>query len=155
MVRTQRRADDISAMVEGPPRRRGELASLDGSNPQAASTPNSVVYTDDSGTTLPSGGVACGSTQSISGTRETELPSRSPVPASADHHRPTGQQTSDRPSPQEAPPTCLDRSDEGARVLYYAFNQGGYSPRWATAPNKTAWRNAARALIRAVDDGII
>lgn len=48
-----------------------------------------------------------------------------------------------------------DRIEVAAHILYAAFHQGQYSPRWSTAGGKEKWRDAAKALLRAFDDGII
>lgn len=48
-----------------------------------------------------------------------------------------------------------DRIEVAAQILYLSFHEGAYSPRWATATGREKWRVAAKALLNAVEDGIV
>lgn len=48
-----------------------------------------------------------------------------------------------------------DRIELAAHILYASFHRGQYSPLWSTASSKEKWRDAAKALLHAVDDGIV
>lgn len=46
--------------------------------------------------------------------------------------------------------------NEIAVMLYMASCKGShYSPSWTTVPNKAPWRAAARAVRRALDQGLL
>jgi len=49
----------------------------------------------------------------------------------------------------------LERVEVAAHILYATYHRGGYSPQWASAPGKGKWREAAKALLNAVDAGTI
>jgi len=43
--------------------------------------------------------------------------------------------------------------EKAARILYTAFNKGGYAPRWETAGDRIRWRRAAEAILNSLNDG--
>ena len=128
---------------------------MDGSQRCSTGVTRSVVRTGHGRTPSSHGDTSRRTMSSTVGVVDSSDQALAPVHSTENHDRRTGQQAPDSPPTQEAKSIGLDREDTAAKIIYLAFNQEGYAHSWGTACNKKQWRRAARALINAMEDGII